>query len=69
MSDVRISHGSCRAPCKNCNKRAEGCHSKCARYKLFKCANQVSINKYYDFRKEDDEYLEYCSEKKRRLFT
>ena len=29
------------APCWNCKKRLEGCHSECADYKIFRCEVQA----------------------------
>lgn len=33
------------APCKNCDKRFEGCHSKCNKYLAYRTCNQLAHNK------------------------
>lgn len=45
------------SPCKDCEKRALGCHSTCEDYKKWK-ANGIEIVKYY---------TDYDTKRKRRL--
>lgn len=56
-----------KAPCKDCDERYAGCHSKCERYKAFDTANKERLDKKRRILDAENDFTAYSIDAQRNM--